>query len=281
MPLIIETNDLVNLLQQTERKATIAGQTGPQVYGVKLTPSEDQGLSTTWIVKDGISSVSHFAVPLHDDNDSMEPIFIPDITRVLGILKYHGGKMKITATDEKVVFKSNNKQTTIQSTPRALAFPNSRDSLLSWAEKSEMLAAKINNVPIDNPTYVTAEGELYPPMLRIQVDAVDLFEAFRCAGINNQDPDVFVFNVDDNGNLKIRVGNDLKGATESSIAIDSFVGNGGFECAYNGGFNEIFKYVNGPVWLSFFDFRSKNQGIGLLMAWDRSYVLQASFEQGR
>ena len=32
----IDTNDFVTLLSQSQRRATIAGNTGPQVYGLKI-----------------------------------------------------------------------------------------------------------------------------------------------------------------------------------------------------------------------------------------------------
>ena len=281
----IETNDLITLLSQSQRRATIAGNTGPQVYGIKLMPKNGM-LHTTWIVKDGISSLSNLCVPMANSNWEENPIYLPDIDRVLGILKFHGGTMKITSTDDKVVFKSNNKQTTIQASGKALAFPNGRDSLISWAEKSEELASRISK----DGFYETKDGNLLAPMLSLEVDGIDMFEAFRCAGINNQDPDVFVFDYltsyKSEEALCIRVGQDLKGATKSKIDCkvlthsDDLTGES-FEVAYNGGFDSLFKHINGPVKLSFFDFREANQGMALLISWGSNWVLQASFEQGR
>lgn len=280
----IDTNDFVTLLSQSQRRATIAGNTGPQVYGLKLS-SKEGGLRSIWIVKDGISSLSWFSHPVSNDVWEEGDVYLPDIDRVLGILRFHGGNLKVeTVNEDGVRFTSNNKQTTIQSSPRALAFPNGRDSLMGWAEKSEELASRIQD-----GKYRTSNGDLLDPMLVLKVDGVDMYEAFRCAGINGQDPDLFVFDYSvarKRDEIRIRVGQDLKGATVSRVEAEPLTntaGIGGFDVAYNGGFDNLFKHINGPVNLSFFDFRSANQGIALLISWGihRNWVLQASFEKGK
>jgi len=290
----LDTNDLVSLLKQTQRKTTIGGKNAPQVCGVKLSNDlESRSCFSLWIVKDGVSSLSKFSVPYisWDWDSPSKDIYLPDIDRVLGILKYHGGTLRITQTNkqDKLQFASGSKQTTIQTSPDALAFPSSRDTLKVWAEKSKKRSESIvspSNVSKGNEKagYITKDGKTLEAMCSIKVDALQLFEAFRCGGINGQKSNLFTFIVGEHGMeyLTVEVGGDLKGKTVSSIDIlhwDYGTENlERFTVSYNGGLGEAFKHINGEVWLHFFDFTEYGQGIAMFIAWGNNFILQAPFE---
>ena len=314
----VDTQEFITLLKMAQRKATIAGNSGPQVKGALFRRYQSH-IETRWIVKDGVSSVSCFSIPTLRTNEACDEswdtfdgnttnLWIADIAQVLGILKFHGGVLNVNTHEDKIVFKSNNKQTTYTTNRKAQAHPFTRETLQTWAEKSEALATKITftesktrllNKPYFAPVYHSNGHGALNPDYAIEVDALDLFEACRCGTMNGQKAEKFYF-ADKKvsgkiSTLVVQVGDELKGSTVSEVygevlsnAGTLFANKGarvpeGTEdekVCFTGGLNEVLKYVNGRVRLFFFDFTpySEDAGVGLLMTWDnqKQWIFQAS-----
>jgi hypothetical protein len=258
---------LLQLLSVTKREQAINGKTQPQVTGCVLIVN-DKRLSTTSIVKDGKTSLSRFSFTCDIENTHTVPV--PDIDRLMGVLKYHGDVVKLSYDNEtaKVLIKSNKKQTTLVGGLSAKAFANSQQSLSEWHKTSVRRAAQIK----DN-AYVMANGETRSPFATITVGSEVLYDALRCDGMNGQKLNRYTFTMKD-GDMNVTVGDHFKGLTETTIA--SGYSDDDFEATFEGGLENILKYYKGNVGLSFLDFKKEGQGTRLIMSFDNGdWVFQA------
>jgi hypothetical protein len=258
---------LLQLLSVTKREQAINGKVQPQVTGCILVLG-DKRLSTTSIVKDGKTSLSRFSFTCDDDTENTVPV--PDIDRLIGVLKYHGDTVKLTYDNEtsKVLIKSKSKQTTLVGGLSAKAFANSQQNLLEWHKTSVERASQI----VGN-SYRMANGETRSPFATITVGSEVLYDALRCDGMNGQKLNRYTFSMK-GGDMNVTVGDHFKGLTETTIA--SGYSHDDFEAVFEGGLENILKYYKGNVGLSFLDFKNEGQGTRLVMSFDNGdWVFQA------
>jgi len=277
----IDTNALVLLLQKTKRPSHTGTSVTDQVVSCALIPNiKEQTISTISLVKDGVSSLSKFSCSAEITKDDY--FYIPSIARVLGVLKFHGGKITITQTVDSLKFKSNNKQTTIKTSQDCKVFAQSPLTLKQWTEKSIEKFSSFQQAE-NIYKYVTKDGSEIKPMFVCKTNGVDLFEALRCGTINGQSADVVEFEYDKltkTPKLLVISGSDLHGSTTSEIDVEIDVAwssqYDAFNLKYKGGLFHLFKNINEKVTLMFFDFTKYQQGTGLLMVTDHDIIFQAS-----
>jgi len=245
------------LLQSTQRKQIVSGKPLAQVHSCLL-EVKDSEMSTTSLVRDGKTSLSHFNIPCDSSNNTTIPI--PDIERMLGALKFHGNKVHLFFEEEagKLRLISGNKQTTLKTNTGALAYPNSRDTITNWVEKSHTLAEKITE-----EGYKMSDGSIREPMLTTTVNAKDLFEALRCDTMNGQKLNRYTLSVEKNV-LMASVGEDLKGRTESILTnVDEQPKD--WSWSFEGGLDNVASSVTGDIVIDFLDFRPEGQGIRMVL----------------
>jgi len=288
---LVDTGALEILLKKTQRPHFIGGSKTNQVTSCVLVCVNGR-MRTTSIVKDGVTSVSHFSVPLLENGESYVSdrtydgnIYVSDIDTLLGVLKYHGGKLKIhqSPSSNKVRIISNNKTTTIDANPNAKAFSNSNETLSTWLNKSIGLMAKINQTSDFNEpvTYTTASGESFEPTVDMNFEAIDLYEALRTDNMNGQKLNRYTFELHDRG-LYVGTGAYNKGKNTTTIdATNHFLNEWTLPDAvtFSGGLEQTLAHINGKVRLSIFDFTAYEQGHRLLLSFgegDDDFILQAS-----
>ena len=275
-----DNGSLRRTLELTQRKQSIAGKMQEQVMACVLRAANGT-ISTTSLVRDGKTSLAQFVFDKSDDESSESTICIPDINRLLGVLGAHGTMVTLTPDGNKIRIKSANKQTTLTGDLGGLAFPHSTETIGEWEAKSVDLSTRLN---VEDGSYQMADGSTREPFCRFVVEAVELFEAFRCDNINNQKLNRYKFRVDGDG-LWVEVGDDLKGRTVAqllSFAEDDQIStkNIGYdehwEWDFEGGLENVVKPYSGECTLSFLDFRPEGQGIRLLLVLPGgSWVFQA------
>ena len=266
----IQTSALQGLLEKTQRKQTVAGSTNPQVVACMLRGDGQGTASVTSLVKDGVTSLSRFSCDGESETGCAIPI--PDIERIKGALKFHGGLLTLSFFNGKLRLKSGNKQTTLLASENAKAFPHSPHSLGEWERRSMERAASID---ANSAFYTMRDGTLVTPMLSTRIDAVELFEALRCVNMNSQKSNTFTFTLKDRV-LSVTVGEDLKGSTTTVLSNDIPLNDGTFEATFHGGLNYALQHLNGNLFLNFLDFRSFNQGIAMLITHgEQDFIYQA------
>tara|TARA_R110000824_G_scaffold196246_1_gene379375 strand:+ start:6083 stop:6925 length:843 start_codon:yes stop_codon:yes gene_type:complete len=275
----VKGHDLIRLLNATKRESCVNGRQQAQVMACVLRKDE-KGISTTAIVRDGLTSVGHFRVETAGDG-GYTSIPLPDIERVIGVLKAHDLNSLITITvkgdDGKILFKSPNKQTTLKANFEGLAFPHSKKTIREWEEESLSRAGQIGT-----RGYLMKDGILRPWFVTFTVGRRDLLEALSCDNINGQRLNRYAFVWDDDDeSLIVKVGDSLKGMTETWLEhtsewdMDSNVED--FEATFEGGLEYVLKNMDAEhIDLCFADFREEGQGIRLcLRDDDGSWVFQA------
>lgn len=257
---------LVHLLTVTMREQHINGKAQKQVTGCVLVLN-DGVLSTTSIVKDGKTSLSHFSFVVGKEHEDCT-VPVPDIERMLGVLKYHGEDfVRLTHKEGKVLVKSKNKQTTVTGGFEAKAFANSQHSLLEWHKQ-----AVTRSKQIEGNIYITKDGDKVTPFFVAELDADEVYEALRCDGMNGQKLNRYTFEVSD-GTLLLTVGDAFKGKT--TIDFGAFATKD-FNATFEGGLENIVKHYSKKVKLSFIDFSEYGQGTRLLLTMDNGdWVFQA------
>jgi len=280
----IQTSALKGLLDRTQRKHTVAGATNPQVVACMIRGDGQGTASVTSLVKDGVTSLSRFSCDAESPTGCAIPI--PDIERIKGALKFHGGLLTLSFHHGKLRLKSGAKSTTLLASENAKAFPHSPHSLGEWERRSMEQANSItyhsSSFPSGDGTvlYTTKNGTKINPMFSAEIDAVELFEAVRCVNMNSQKSNTFTFTLKDRV-LSLTVGGDLKGATTTVLRDDIPLNDGSFEAAYHGGLNHVLQHLNGSLTLNFLDFRSFNQGIAMLITHgERDFIYQAGIVDG-
>jgi len=271
----VEANSFLWLLQVSQRKQNVAGKVMPQVHSLMMRAVGGR-LNACSLVKDGLSSLSLLSTPCVGEGS----FAISDIEAFIGALKYHGNTLTLEIGDDKVLIRSGNKQTTLTSSDKALAFPHTSNSVSEWEMKSLALAGKIygnwnrNGTSGTLPFYSMKTGAKRKPFASWEgLDTTTLYEAFRCDGMNAQKFNLYRVSSDERG-LCVEVGKKLRGKTISQIdtLIQPF-----FESDFQGGLEYVFKELVGTVDIHFFDFRPEAQGIRMLITLgDGDFIFQAS-----
>ena len=123
---------LEQLLSATSREQHINGKAQKQVSSCVLM-LEGGVLSTTSIVKDGKTSLARFSFATEENKAWKIGIPVPDIERLMGVLKYHSGDVTLSYLESDAVkVKSKSKQTTLTGGWKAKAFSNSQASVKEW-----------------------------------------------------------------------------------------------------------------------------------------------------
>ena len=265
----IDNGALQRLLRLTTRPQIVAGKPQDQVIATILRFGNDT-CSTTSLVRDGKTSLSRFSVPATGEGE----VPISDISRLLGVLKYHGSTATLSFSDSKLKIKSGSKQTTLNANLNGLAFPHSTETIGEWEQKSAMLAQQID----PSGSYTLQSGEKREAFLTWGVDATDLYEALRCDSMNNQKLNRYTVTLEGT-TLSITTGDELKGQTTTSWELDqsNSTGEGEFEAIFEGGLDSVIKEMDGNVTLAFIDFTPEGQGHRLILDFGGSgWVFQAA-----
>ena len=266
----IDTDSLRWLLTLAQRKHTIDASSHAQLYSVILKASGGR-LSFCSLVKDGVSSLMRLSIPCAGEGE----VVITDIDTTLGVLKYHGGVLTITPSQDKIRFKSSNKQTTLSASKEAKAFPHTPSTIAQWAEKSNALAEKIN---VDDLTYTTNDSNKIKTTWDFSdIGTTALYEAFRCDSMNGQKFNKYEVLFDSPADLEIRVGGELKGKTHTMIKDIHCNTDYGFCATYGGGLEHIFQHLNSDIGIHVWDFTEAGMGYPMLITLgDGDYIFQAS-----
>lgn len=265
MGIKVAASDLKRLLSLTQRRQTVAGKNNPQVIACVLRGSAGN-LSTTSLVRDGRTSVSHFSVGCEVDGE--ESIVVPDIDQMLGVLKAHSGEITLSSKDNKTLVKSGKKQTTLQAQEGGLAFPHSQETIGEWETKSVALSSKI-----DTETYTMADGNNLQAFYTVTIPAEELAEAFSSDNINGQKLNQYEFVGAKDTCLSVRTGGIYKGRTEYTFDCDAPKDE--FSVVFEGGLENVMSQISDDVKVSFLDFRPYNQGIRAIFSWEGCIFMQA------
>ena len=256
----VDGTDLTWLLGVTQRKQNVSGKAHAQVTSCMLDCCGGE-MTTTSLVKDGLTSLSHFMIDCDTTLYSNQTTRIPvtDIDTLLGALKYHGNTVTLTydKQKDKLLIKSAKKQTTLSTSAKALAYTNARDTIEAWFKKSTDLAVKFTK-----EGYVTNDLDILEPVHTYVVDAVDLFEALRCDAMNGQKLNRYTFLMKKDG-LDVVVGGEMKGRTSTTLIEDDSEAE--LEWAFEGGLDNVLVGLKGDVVLDFYDFREHEQGVRMVM----------------
>ena len=268
MTMTVSNQGLTRLLELTKRPQVVAGKPQSQVVACVLR-AEDDRCSTTSLVRDGKTSLSHFSIPC----EGQGAIAIPDIDRLLGVLKYHGKDLTLSLEGSKLRIYSGSKQTTIISDEGGLAFPHSTETIGEWEAKSLGLAGQIDH----QGAYKLRDGSERKAFFTWAINSTELFEAFRCDNMNGQRLNRYKLAYDpENTTLTVSTGDELKGLTTTSFEIANAEAEA-WEATFEGGLENVLKHLDGEIRLHFLDFRPEGQGIRVILdAWGDGYVFQAS-----
>ncbi len=268
--IIVETDSLKWLLNLAQRKQTIDGKSISQVHSVILKANKGR-LALLSLVKDGQTSIMRLSIPCSGEGE----VVITDIQTTLGVLKYHGGILNIEPKNDKVTFKSTNKQTTLSASKEAKAFPHNPSSIAQWEEKSSVLANKIN---VDDLTYTANDGTMLEcSWVFSDLNTTTLYEAFRCDSMNGQKFNKYEVLFDSPSDLEIRVGGELKGKTHTMIKGVHCNTDYGFCATYNGGLEHIFANLTHDITIGVWDFTHAGMGYPMIISLgDGDYIFQAS-----
>tara|TARA_R100000234_G_scaffold108906_1_gene80561 strand:- start:381 stop:1226 length:846 start_codon:yes stop_codon:yes gene_type:complete len=275
----VPKSELESLLKKAQRKSV----DGCLVESCIIEHDGKETLSITSLVKDGVSSVGKFSLKVICEHPQIWPV--PSIDNLLKVLKYHGRTVKLTGQREwnsQIKVQSGSKTTTLTASPQALAYPSSPYTLLEWHTKSTKIAEKIN---LETMSYESAEGPIASAMA-FHVDSTDLFEAFRCDGMNGKKTGKYKFIFDTDG-FHIETGTELKGLTKTTISefvtTAAVVNSNGLSdrrtMYFEGGLEDLTKQIVGDVTLGFVQFRTRKGSAGewgLIVKIDDDFVFQTS-----
>lgn len=267
MTMTVSNAGLNRLLELTKRPQVVAGKPQSQVVACVLR-AEDNRCSTTSLVRDGKTSLSHFSIPC----EGQGAIAIPDIDRLLGVLKFHGKDLTLSLEGSKLRINSGSKQTTIISDEGGLAFPHSTETIGEWEAKSLGLAGQIDQ----DGAYKLRDGSERKAFFTWAINSTELFEAFRCDNMNGQRLNRYHLSYSGDY-LTVSTGDELKGLTKTSFEVAPQEELEPWEATFEGGLENVLKHLDGEIRLHFLDFRPEGQGIRVILdAWGDGYVFQAS-----
>ena len=276
MTVKVNNEVLQNLLGITKRKQTVNGKGQSQVDSCIVECCKDK-INIISLTRDmtGLTYVTGHTAS--DGVTSINPttlLPIPDIDRVLGILKMHSQAVTLEYDEakNKLRFKSSNKQTTLDASLDAKAFSHSTETIKTFRDKSITLAERID---VPNASYSTADGTKIDAVIHYELDSNDLFEALRCDTINGQRLNRYKFE-GGGSTLKITVGDPHLGQTTTTLG-----GRRGsipkWECEFDGGLDELFKNFHGECLISIFDFTKQGQGYRMLINFNNgAWAFQAA-----
>lgn len=263
-------SNLRNLLDTISRKQFVNGKPQQQVVGCVLRPDVDgENVVSVSLVRDGKTSLGRFSTPAKWESNE-QPIIVPDIDRLCGVLSAHSGEVFLTQDEDVLRVKSGKKRTTLHAQKGALAFPHSTESIAQWEEKSLGLSEQITE-----EGYKMRDGSLREPFFTFTVPTSELSDALKCDGINAQKMNNYTFQ-HDTGRFTLSVGDFLKGQTDIELCDDT--GNQeNFETVLEGGLEHIVGAYSGESHLHFLDFRPEGQGIRLIIRFDNGdWVYQSA-----
>jgi hypothetical protein len=261
----VKTENLERLLKTTKRNQFVNGKEQAQVLSCILR-SESDRLSTTSVVRDGKTSVARFSIS-GDGFPGTVPV--PDIDRLLGALKFHGTTVALDVGDDKLVVRSNNKQTTMSANTEGRAFPNTQTSIGEWETMSRGRAEVIKD-----GTYTLRDGDKRRAAFSISLDVEELFDALRCDNMNGQRLNRYAFSIK-GGIFSVVVGDHLKGQTKVILKEDLDLPD--WESTFEGGLEYVLKHYNGTCAIQIFDFTEEGQGHRMYLDLGGSdFVFQAS-----
>lgn len=267
MTMTVSNTGLQRLLELTKRPQVVAGKPQSQVVACVLSFSNDR-CTTTSLVRDGKTSLSQFGISAEGEGT----IAVPDIDRLLGVLKYHGKDLTLSTDNGKLRIKSGSKQTTIISDEGGLAFPHSTETIAEWEAKSLALHHQISQ----EGSYTMRDGSERKAFMSWSINSTELFEAFRCDNMNGQRLNRYKLSYD-KGSITVETGDELKGLTETTFELPAHDTIDSWEATFEGGLENVLKHLDGEIRLHFIDFRPEGQGIRLILdAWGDGYVFQAS-----
>jgi len=267
MTMTVSNTGLQRLLELTKRPQVVAGKPQAQVIACILDFNGER-CTTTSLVRDGKTSLSHFGIPAEGTGQ----IAVPDIDRLLGVLKFHGSDLTLIVDGSKLRVKSGSKQTTIISDEGGLAFPHSTETIGEWHSKSLGLAGQIDQ----DGAYKLRDGSERKAFMSWAINSTELFEAFRCDNMNGQKLNRYALSYADDV-ITVSTGDELKGLTTTSFEIATGEDIDAWEATFEGGLENVLKNLDGEIRLHFIDFRPEGQGIRLILdAWGDGYVFQAS-----
>ena len=244
-----QRDDLINLLKKTQRPQVVAGKKQDQVYSTIIKSAENNRAYTVSLVKDGVTSLSRFSIPVEE---SIGDIPISNINDILGVLSMHSPQILMTFYSDrgKLKITSRRKQTTITTNKDSLAFPHNPETLSEWVDKAENLSEKFILLP-NSPSlnYRLKTGGIVTPYALLNISANELYEALRCDGINSQKLNKYTFLLDDEGMFG-EFGGELKGKTSTLLSEEPFFKS---VCEVNGGLENVMKLVDGDVLMVFLE----------------------------
>lgn len=267
--LTIRNDNLTRLLKQTKRTHTVDGKTQDQVTSCVLRDGAER-VHTTSLVKDGVSSLSRFSTEFIDIHRDMGEghFYITDIDTMLGALKYHGQTVRLSQLGHKITIFSKNKQTTLDASPDARAYPSNPRTLKEWEQSARELAERIylDHRFNDNYLYSSDDVAISPQFSFYGVDSTDLYEIFRCDSMNKQKKNeykIMISPTSDSADLEllINVGGDAKGSTTDMIEFNYSSGKASnVSFTIKGGMEQLFAVVGGEVDMHILDFSAHEQG---------------------
>ena len=283
------------MLTVMKREQVVSGKKQAQVESCMVRfqkgPTNNGTCSVLSLTRDltGLTYVQCEAGSVYED--MLVPI--PDIDRVLSILKMHREWLTVDykPSENKVLFRSSSeertskKQTTLQVSDEAKAFSHSPESVLVFYEKSLGLAERIDAT---EQTYTDRNGNVVAPCASFTADADEIYSALRCDAIGNQRLNRFTFQFDGERNfpnVTVIVGDPMYGQTETKInteASDSPIGTSDsakkkpLTMDFDGGLDYLFKHKQGSCDVFFFDFTHEEQGYRFGVRFnDGSWAFQA------
>ena len=285
---IVRTSDLVHMLTVMKREQVVSGKKQAQVESCMVRfakgPTNNGTCSILSLTRDltGLTYVQCEAGTVYED--MLVPI--PDIDRVLSILKMHREWLTVDykPSENKVLFRSasedstSKKQTTLQVSDEAKAFSHSPESVRAFYDKSLALAERIDAA---EKTYTDRNGNVIRPTAHFKADAAEIYSALRCDAIGNQRLNRYTFQFDKEKNypdVTVVVGDPMYGQTETRIDTDDSGSTTGkpLSMDFDGGLDFLFKHKRGPCNVFFFDFTHEDQGYRLGVEFDDgSWAFQA------
>ena len=270
----IRNDGLQLLLHKTKRTQVIDNKTQDQVHSCVIRVKNSVA-TTTCLCKDGVSSLSSFSHILTDVQEDTE-IYIPDISNLLGALKYHSKEVTLKQDVDKLRIKSytSKKQTTLLASPGALAYSHTPKTMKEWEGEAQAVSKRITTNDDGVWTYTTNDGDVWEAKEFMKIDATDLFEALRCDSMNGQKVNRYRFFTEED-ELYVETGGELRGKTKTRLYVSGVILKE-LDVVVQGGLEQLFSKVNGDVYICWFDFTSAGQGVKLLFQLgDEDFVLQS------
>lgn len=271
----IANADLTRLLTVMKRKQTVNGKQQSQVESLLLTcmhtgmdkvEGESGQAIATSLTRD-LSGLTQVTMPCTVNGSDVCSIPIQNIDNMLGIIKYHGTQLSLIFDEEKnrLKIKSTGKQTTLDASKNAKAFSHSPDTISEFHMKGIELTNRIWHT--DGMYYISATKERIHPFAKYTVDSTQMYEALRCDTMNGQRLNRYTIGAEyGSHHLKVQVGDMHLGQTTTDVALETMAKET-WEWQFDGGLDEVFKFMPSTCDLYIYDFREYGQGMRIFMHW--------------